>query len=39
MRATQRLRLHRAGDGRPLLQSTPLHEVLYTGRALEVRLA
>ena len=38
MRATQRLRLHRAGDGRPVLQSTPLHEVLYTGRALEVRL-
>jgi alpha-D-xyloside xylohydrolase len=38
MRATQRLRLHRAGDGRPLLQSTPLHEVLYTGRAMEVRL-
>jgi alpha-D-xyloside xylohydrolase len=38
MRATQRFRLHRAGDGRPLLQSTPLREVIYTGRAVEVRL-
>ena len=38
MRTTQRLRIHRFGDGQPALQSTPLREVVYTGRAIEVQL-
>ncbi|MGM9490352.1 TIM-barrel domain-containing protein [Ideonella sp. YS5] len=38
MRMTKRLRIHRIGDGGPTLQSTPLREVVYTGRATDVRL-
>jgi alpha-D-xyloside xylohydrolase len=38
MRTTKRLRIHRIGNGGPTLQSTPLREVVYTGRAMEVRL-
>lgn len=38
MGTTKRLRIHRIGNGGPTLQSTPLREVVYTGRATEVRL-
>jgi alpha-D-xyloside xylohydrolase len=38
MLKTRRFRLHRVGTGEPPLQSAPLHELVYTGRATEVRL-
>lgn len=38
MLKTRRFRLHRACAGAPPLQSVPLHELVYTGRATEVRL-
>lgn len=38
MLKTRRFRLHRVGSGHPPLLSTPLHELVYTGRAVEVRL-
>jgi len=39
MLKTRRFRLHRVGAGQPPLQSAPLQELVYTGRATEVRLA
>lgn len=39
MLKTRRFRLHRVGPGQPPLQSAPLQELVYTGRATEVRLA
>jgi alpha-D-xyloside xylohydrolase len=38
MLETRRFRLHRVGPGQPPLQSTPLQELVYTGRATEARL-
>jgi alpha-D-xyloside xylohydrolase len=38
MLKTRRFRLHRVGPGEPPLQSSPQHELVYTGRATEVRL-
>lgn len=38
MLQTRRFRLHRVGPGQPLLQSEPLQELVYTGRAIEARL-
>jgi alpha-D-xyloside xylohydrolase len=38
MLKTRRFRLHRVGSGHPPLLSTPLHELVYTGHAAEVRL-
>ncbi|HEV6963900.1 TIM-barrel domain-containing protein [Roseateles sp.] len=39
MLKTRRFRLHRVGSGQPPLQSAPLKELVYTGRATQVRLA
>lgn len=39
MLKTRRFRPHRVDPGQPPLQSTPLQELVYTGRATEVRLA
>jgi alpha-D-xyloside xylohydrolase len=39
MLMTRRFRLHRVGPGQPPLQSTPLQELVYTGRSAEVKLA
>jgi alpha-D-xyloside xylohydrolase len=38
MLKARRFRLHRAGSGEPPLQSAPRQELVYTGRATEVRL-
>ncbi|CAM3717164.1 TIM-barrel domain-containing protein [Roseateles saccharophilus] len=38
MLKTRRFRLHRVAPGQPPLQSAPLQEVVYTGRAAEIRL-
>jgi alpha-D-xyloside xylohydrolase len=38
MLATRRFRLHRVGPGQPPLQSAPVQELVYIGRATEARL-
>jgi len=38
MRKTRRFRLHLVGPGAPPLRSAPQHELVYTGRAAQVRL-
>ena len=38
MHTNKRIRLHRVGPGQPPLQSAPLRELVYTGRAIQVRL-
>lgn len=39
MLKTRRFRLHRVGPGQPPLQAAPGQELVYSGRAAEVRLA
>jgi alpha-D-xyloside xylohydrolase len=38
MLRTRRFRLHRVGGRHPPLQSAPLQELVYTGRAVDIRL-